>query len=520
MHRIALALLVMVPWAANAQVVSLAPEAVEVSIYRASPGSRAEIANLAMPAKGLAMISETRTIDLPAGVSTIHFRGVAETIVPQSAKLESLPGKITESNFDYRLIGPGELVANSVGKSVRFIRTDRQTGNVTEQRGTLIAGPEGVLISFDGRVEALGCSGASERIVFDEIPTNLTADPTLSATVNVTQAGKHRVRLSYLATGMDWSADYVARIHPDGRKLDLSGWITLANKQRTSFADAQVHVVAGNVSVMEGETVAQTIQPLWLTSRCWPIGSFIRNNVQERRLRRVMEYQGLPVASAPMAMAMKSEAKMDVMAKQTDLGDYKLYTVPATTTVASKQIKQVKMIDQKNVPFERLYTYHVDEYQLANENVTNTPTILLRLQNKKNAGLGVALPAGTAAVIEPYAKSLVFAGEQKLKDLPVGLPVEIEIGQAMDIRVRPRAVRHARAGDAPSKERIDIEVDVANDKPVPIVLELSHSIAVAQDFHVSVESQRHTQKDGMPMWTIKLKPGERVTLSYSVEHAG
>lgn len=518
MHRIALALLVLSPWAASAQVVSLAPDAVEVTIYRASPGNRAEIANLEMPAKGLAMISESRTIELPAGVSTIHFRGVAETIVPQSAKLESLPGKITESNFDYRLIGPGELVANSVGKSVRFIRTDRQTGSVTEQRGTLIAGPEGVLINIDGRIEALGCSGANERIVFDEIPTNLTADPTLSATVNVTQAGKHRVRLSYLAAGMDWSADYVARVHPDGRKLDLSGWITLANKQRTAFTNAQVHVVAGNVSVMEGETVPQAIQPLWLTSRCWPIGSFI-SYPKEQKMYTNRAKGSFGIAESPMPM-MAMAKRESVIAKQTDLGDYKLYTVPSTTTVASKQIKQVKMIDQRNVPFERLYTYRVDEHQLANPTVTNTPTILLRLQNKKTAGLGVALPAGTAAVIEPYAKSLVFAGEQKLKDLPVGLPVEIEIGQAMDIRVRPRAVRHSRVGNDPSKERIDIEVDVANDKSIPVVLELAHSIAVAQDFRVLVESQSHTQKDGMPMWSIKLKPGERVTLSYSVEHAG
>jgi hypothetical protein len=519
MRSIVIALFALAPCIAGAQIVSSAPDEVEVAIYRASPGNTADIANMDLPANGLAMISETRTIDLPVGTVTILFRGVAETIVPQSAKLESLPGNIRETNFDYRLIGPGELVANSIGKSVRLIRTDRQTGNVSEQRGTLLAGPQGVLLDIEGRIEALGCSGASERLVFDEVPTSLTAHPTLSATVNVTKAGRHRVRLSYLAIGLDWSADYVARIHADGKKLDLSGWITLANKQRTSFADAQVHVVAGNVSVMRDQTVPQTIEPLFMTSSCWPIGSFVSYPKEQRMYKRSIQEDLQSFVQAPMPM-MSMAKRENYIAKQTDLGDYKLYTVPVATTVSAKQIKQVRMVNQKNVPFERLYSYQVDEHQLENENVPTTPTIVLRLQNKKNAGLGVALPAGKVAVMEPHTAGLVLAGEQTVKDLPVGLPVEIEIGQAMDIKVRPRAVRQTVNGEgANRKERIDIEVDVANDKPIPITLELFQQKTVERDFRIVVETQLHTEKNGMPMWTVKLKPGERTTIAYTVEHA-
>jgi hypothetical protein len=383
----------------------------------------------------------------------------------------------------------------------------------------LLSGPEGVLLNIDGRVEALNCSGTSERLVFDEVPAALTSEPTLSATVRTTEGGRYRVRLSYLATGLDWSADYVARIHPDGRKLDLSGWITLANKQSTSFPNAQVHVVAGNVSVVEGETVPQEVETRSLANRCWPIGAFstplISGLLAGNRGRMESDkFSMMAPAAAAMEVVVTAQKRM---AEQSDLGDYKLYTLPVSTTVGAQQIKQVQMIDQKDVPFERVYVYTVRSEELDSESVTTKPVSTLRMQNKKSSKLGIALPAGTTSAMETDRYGLILAGEQTLQDLPIGLPVDIELGEAMNIEIQPRMERAYKSGGG--KNAMDIEIDIANDKPAPIQLELLQSKVEEQDFRIVSESKRHTLKYGMPMWTLNLRSGERLVLRYTLEQA-
>jgi len=237
----------------------------------------------------------------------------------------------------------------------------------------------------------------------------------------------------------------------------------------------------------------------------------------------LLRREGFPEASAMKAQASNLESVIvtgSYIASASQLGDYKLYTLPVSTTVAAQQIKQVQMIDQRNVPFERVYVYVVRPEELDNESLATKPVSTLRLQNKKSSGLGIALPAGTASAMESARDGLILAGEQTLKDLPVGLPLDIELGEAMNIGIQPRVVREYTSGRGDSKkELIDMEIDIANDKPATIQLELLQSKEEEQDFRIVAESKRHTLKYGMPMWTLKLRSGERLVLRYTLEQA-
>jgi hypothetical protein len=221
---------------ALADIVSPAPESVRVTIYRTAQDTVATYAveesygfeNTGTP--GLVMVSETRTVEIPAGVSTIVFRGVADQIVPQTAALEGLPAVLLESNFDYDLMTPGAVIAKSHGEHVQLVRTDQATGRTTVREAILRTGPEGIVLDVDGKTEALNCSGLDEKLVFPRVPPGLADEPRLSMTIRAASAGKYTVQLSYLALGIDWSADYVARTDPDDRTLTLTGWLTLVNR--------------------------------------------------------------------------------------------------------------------------------------------------------------------------------------------------------------------------------------------------------------------------------------------------
>src|SRR5262249_30352106 len=130
---------------AQAQVISPVMSSViddvEVTIYR-GPEHYGD-------SPGLAMIVEERSVDFPGGPATIQFQGVADAIIPQTAKVEGLPTPPIESNFDYDLLSPAALTTKSIGSSVRIVRTNRNNGSAIEQRGILRSGPQGIVLDVD-----------------------------------------------------------------------------------------------------------------------------------------------------------------------------------------------------------------------------------------------------------------------------------------------------------------------------------------------------------------------------------
>jgi hypothetical protein len=505
---------------ATADIISAAPDAVEVTIYRGGSANTADVSDMNEPANGIAMISETRILELPAGTSTITFRGVAETIVSQSAKLESLPGEIVETNFDYSLIGPGELIAKSIGRSVRVVRTDFNTGRVTEQRAVLRSGPDGVLLDIDGKIEALDCSGAHEKIVFDSVPSELTDKPTLSAAVRVLRSGRYDLRLTYLATGLDWSADYVAKLNTEST-LELSGWITLANKQSTSFIDAPIQVIAGDISRDPDTTPIETTFTEQKAA-CWPTGKFysiLQPKASAPIMRRSESLQDVALGISVTSLQ-ESIVTGSYIAGQRDFGDYKLYQLPMPTTVAARQFKQVRMLDQRQVPFKRLYArvLDMDDIDTSDGPMYLRPFTVLRLQNKKQEGLGKPLPAGTISVMESSnTNRWVLAGEHAIRDTPIGLPVDIELGEAMDIDIHPRVVSEGRCGLPFLKSGCtELDIEVTNRKGVDITVELSQRFDAEKAPAITKESIRHTMKNGLPTWALRIKSGQSATLKYTL----
>ncbi|HEY0435927.1 MAG TPA: hypothetical protein VGC92_04760, partial [Phenylobacterium sp.] len=310
---------------AAAQVAAGAPTAASVTIYRDRQLSPSELAALD-PGQGLAMITETRVVEVRAGPQRIAFRGVADTLVPETVALEGLPGRIVERNEDFDLLAPGSLVARSVGETVKVVQTNRRTGGATVRSAVIRSGPAGVVLDFGGQAEALGCGGPPTRLVFDHVPQGLGDKPTFSLLADVPQAGRYTVKLSYLATGFTWSADYVARIRPDGRTLDLEGWLTLANKSAAGFALAPTQVVAGDLQRDEATRPPEPSTPS-LSEDCWGF----------RPPPPQVMSMAAPMAAPPARMMVEEMVVTGSKRKaiQSELGDYKLYTLPEPTTVAA-----------------------------------------------------------------------------------------------------------------------------------------------------------------------------------------
>jgi len=520
----ALSLLAPSAWG-QTESVSARPDGATVVIYRDRPVDTVALMEQSrqpwsqLDRQGLALIVETRTVDLPAGEGIIRFRGLATGVVPQSAVLEGLPAHVVERNADFDLLSPSSLMEKSVGEVVRVVRTNPATGEQVEKAAVIRAGAQGVVLEIDGRFEALDCSGLTERVVFDRVPEGLGDQPTLSVRTRAERAGRHTVTLAYLTTGLQWSADYVARLDPSDGTLDLTGWVTLANFGGTGFPDAPVQVVAGTLRKDAGTT---PVEPLvrYQQNQCWPQGTTTFGSGQ------FAGYGGAPpppppppppAPSAPMLRMVAKEALNEVVvtgsriARQGELGDYKIYTLPEPTTVAARQTKQVRFLERDGVAYERVYRAGV-----LNADEESRPTgVVLKLRNEERAGLGVALPGGSVAVMQPDgAGGVLLAGQDRFEDKGVGLPVRLNFGQSADVRVQTRLVKtdSSRRG-AVTTQRSEIETTVTNARSEDVTVELVADAAMQRGFRIRSQSARSRVDDtGYPVWTLSVPANGAATL--------
>lgn len=512
--------------------VSSGPEAVSVVIYRDRPVNTVELMRRSQQSwsrldrEGLALIVETRTVDLPAGEAVIRFEGVAGGIVGQSAVLEGLPTGVIERNTDFDLLTPGSLFERSIGETVRVVRINPVTDGAEEHVALIRAGANGPVLEVDGGFEALSCSGLTQRVVFDRVPEGLSDQPSLSVRTRAGEAGRYTVTLAYLATGLQWSSDYVAELAPDGRSMALTGWLTLANFGSTGFVDAPVQAVAGNLRTESGTVPVDAVR-LPRRAGCWPQDTTTEGKSPAYSgMTEPMPPPPPPAPPPPPRLQMRDEVVVtgSRIAEQGELGDYKIYTLPERTTVAARQTKQVRFLERRDVPVERLYRARIDgSSDLRSVTGPLQTDIVLRLDNDADSALGLALPGGTWSLRQQRTDGpAFFTGEARSTDRPIGLPVELSIGQSPNVRVRYRTTDYSSSQTGGVTTTLyTVQVEVMNAGAEAASLEVIPWAYFQPGFTITRESRESSiTEGGYPAWSFAVPAGsvERLSFSYRVEY--
>ena len=467
---------------------------------------------------GFALVTETRTVTVPEGDSRIRFDGVAEGIEPESVIITGLPGTVLEKNRDAKLLSPAALVAAALGRSVMLVRTHPKTGKPSRLSAKIRSDADGgVLFETSEGVEALRCSGLPETFSFIT-NTDLSSSPTLSARVRSPTATTAKVTLSYLARGFDWMANYVATLGPDQKSMTLGAWITLANSNGITFASARTQIVAGRVNHSTDE-----VEPLDLGSpilaECWPTG-----NTSEVESEKVVV---TAQRRAPAAMTLEGglEEIMVTGAKrvmQEQLGDLKLYRVPYRTTLKSRQIKQVRLLDRQDIPVELIYGADLES------NVTVTSTAAhktLRTRNDAAHHLGLPLPSGSVASFLATGEAPLLLDEAPLRDIAVNEEVELNLGTSTDVQVRsvfektsvytrPPFLRGVVRFKAALVDNIN-RVEIHNAGPADIQFELR--LQLDADEQLIAADAPLTARNGRPLFKFAVPANRTVTIRYQTE---
>jgi hypothetical protein len=423
------------PVAAQTIVTSDGPKSVSVSLYR-DPNRGVDQALDLEYLTGFALISETREVDLPPGIVTIRFEGVASGIQPETAIV--MGTDIAEKNRDRMLLSQRGLLDAFTGQQVIIKRTNAQTGAVTEEAGNIRSSGERLVLQTKAGFEALYCNYKHETLIFPGVPKGLTAKPTLSVLTRDQPGGKQTITLTYLAGKFDWQANYVGELAPDSKSMNLVAWLTMASGDATSFVGADAYAIAGKLERQEagsdGDDGTYSPDNINVNFECWP------SDTTTSHLNQIPVFPEYVAVSAPAPIMMRmadsmKEAGSEIMvtakrvAEQEDLGDLKLYRIPFPVTVAAQSQKQVAFLDKKAVKGEIIYRSQI------NGDSADDVQMFYRIQNKKEDGLGEALPAGKIAFFQTAAGRRMLVGESQLADKAVGEEVELIFGTASNVSV-------------------------------------------------------------------------------------
>ncbi len=345
----------------------------------------------------LALVQDVRQINVPASVTRIPFPDVSAQIRPETVTLGGTGFDIMEQNFDFDLLSPASLMQKAVGQQVTLLRTNPATGAETRERAKILAVNGGVVMQIGNRIEVLRDDGLPVRVIFDRIPPNLRAKPTLSVTVDSRRAGTRPLTLSYLSRGLGWNADYVALFDEGQGSIDVQGWITLRNNTGTTFHNAKTLLVAGEV--------AQAQQNRF-------------NNRNRRRNQPRGNNAGTESGSA--------EA----------LADFYIYPLAKRTTIANAQQKQVSFLDVAGSPASKGYQF-TNRWMGRSDEAQSADTVL-KFSTSREGGLGDALPAGTVRVyMRDQRGQAQFIGENGIAHTPGGSDLALKTGEAFDVKVQP-----------------------------------------------------------------------------------
>ncbi len=404
---------------------------------------------------GFGIVRDTRDLDLKQGTNTVSFTDVAQFIDPTTVSLTDLSVnaagaeqrglRVLEQDFQFDLVSASKILDKYVDQKVT-LNLNLGDGKRESITGTLLSNNQGSLVlKTDQGLRILNNTG---DIQLGELPGGLLTRPTLLWQVHAPAAGPRKVRTAYQTDGITWRSDYNLVLNAEETAADLGAWVTIMNLTGTSFEDATLKLIAGDV---------QRVQP-----------------------ERQLEFH------RQRAAVMMDEAEQEGF-EEKSFFEYHLYTLPRKTTIAQNAVKQIALFPTvRDVKTKKTLVYYglpesaswgffpraQTDRDLGNQSNPKVD-VYIQFENKEDNQLGIPLPAGKMRVFkyDDADNSLEFIGEDVIDHTPKNNKVLVKIGQSFDVTgERTQTDFKIDANARWIEESFQIKVTNAKDKPQDVVI--------------------------------------------------
>jgi hypothetical protein len=459
-----------------------APEGVEVTVYQLpssswSPGPIPLMYFDSGFSSGLALVKEKRAMNLPAGNSVLSLKNTAAHIDATSVGFKDLTdagAQVLEQRYLYDLVSNEKLLEKYLDKEITVTKGNE---SIT---GTLLSHGNGLILkTAQGIVSLTGY----DKIRFPDLPEGLITTPTMEWLLKTAQGGSHDIQFSYLTSGINWRADYVATVGADEKSLDLKSWVSVRNDAGASFKDAKLKLIAGDINLVQEATG--------------------------------YDYNVYAMAKGMMAEAAAAPAEPQFTSQQ--LFEYHLYSLERPTTIADGEVKQITLFDAKNIPAEKKYVVDQQTYYYYQQSDSTKPKVQVKMvfYNKKDAGLGMALPKGKIRVYEPDEEGqLQFLGEDAIDHTAEGEKITVFVGNAFDVTAEKTQTDYKRISSRVSQYSYSVKISNAKKEAVQVqVFDYAYG-----DWQIISESLSHVKESAHKMsWLVSVPAGGSTTLTYTIQ---
>ena len=460
--------------------------------------------------QGLALVREDRTITLQRGLGRVVLPEIPSTINGSSVHFLSLTDplgvRVLEQNYQYDLVHQAKILEKYIGRTVEFVRVDPATEKEYTVSGRLLAtgyAPQGapghitygygggMVAEIGGKIEI----APAGRLVLPGLPEGLILRPQLEWLVSSQREGTHRAEVSYLAGGLSWSCDYVALLGKGDDRLDLTGWVTLTNGSGTSFRNAGLKLVAGDVNVVQDALMGAAMS------------------------KRAMAE--LDAAAAPQF-------------RESDLFEFKLYALQRRTDVNNNETKQVELVSGRNVPAQKVFIYdgmaagwrmYVNNHSYRSQGSfgqqSNTKVgVFVTFRNAEKAGLGIALPKGKVRVYKRDEDGKEqFVGEDLVDHTPKDEELRLYLGNAFDI-VGERVQKDFKSFAGGRIVEETVEITVKNHKKEAVEVQVYEHPWRWSEWDVVRASGNWTKVDQTTLkFPVRLEKDQQKTVSYTIRYS-
>jgi hypothetical protein len=301
---------------------------------------------------------------------------------------------VLEQNYEYDLLSEEKLLDKYVGKKIKLVNFNQYQDKKETVEATLLSNNNGQIYKINDEIY---CGHPGEKVL-PKLPENLVATPTLKWLVTNKSAKPHRLEVSYLASAIQWIADYVLSLDKNDAAANLSGWVSIDNNSGATYRDARLKLVAGQVN--------RAVTP--------------------------------PMVRGAMAMRKLEMTDEGARLEEKGFFEYHIYDLQGATTLKDRQKKQIRLLEAPAIKVKKEFlindvaNYTARAYRDQKEK--KPVNVFVSFVNSKDNGGGMPLPAGTMRIYKKDSdESLQFVGEDRIEHTPKDETVRLKIGEAFDI---------------------------------------------------------------------------------------
>lgn len=327
---------------------------------------------------------------------------------------------------------------------------------------------------------------------------------TLEWRINSEFAGEVQVEIRYFTSGIRWSADYVAEADKTEKLMTLAGNVRVVNNSGEDYENAQIRLVVGVIHLVEEiAQLAQQGQPA-----AAPMTVALLTKSEEMRDKA---YNGFRAASGG------AESRPREIVKE-GVSEYFLYTVEGRDTIPTGWSKRLPSFKAAGVPI-------VSYYKFERENRGDQVVRFYRFKNDKEGKLGnEPLPDGLVMAFRTITPDNLygFVGRTGVKYVPIGEQVEMELGNDLEVMVKPKLMNWEKADIRFDKDgsvagwtiKETWEIETQNSKDIDVTLDIRRNFY--GDWSVSAGAKYEKVDANKIKFVLPLKAREQQKIAYEL----